>query len=110
DGRIERQPFPGNIIQPNRISAIGRNYMSYYPLPNQAGDAQGRNNYITGNPRGDDFYSMNYRVDHNLTDKQRFFVRYSRNNRVEHRGNWTGDVNDIKPVGNFLYRINDALN
>ena len=36
---------------------------------------------------------MNYRVDHVLTDKQRFFVRYSRNNRVENRGNWTGEVN-----------------
>ena len=79
-------------------------------MPNQAGDAQGRNNYISGNPRGDDFYSMNYRVDHILTDKQRFFVRYSRNNRVENRGNWTGELNGIRPTGNFLYRINDALN
>ena len=73
-------------------------------------DAHGSNNYITSNPRGDDFYSMNYRVDHNLTDKQRFFVRYSRNNRVENRGNWTGEVNGIRPTGNFLFRINDALN
>ena len=103
DGRVERQPFPGNLIPANRISSIGRNYMSFYPMPNQAGDAQGRNNYISGNPRGDDFYSMNYRVDHNLTDKQRFFVRYSRNNRVENRGNWTGELNSIRPVGNFLY-------
>ncbi len=60
-------------------------------MPNQAGDAQGRNNFITANSRGDDFYSMNYRVDHVLTNKQRFFVRYSRNNRVENRGNWTGE-------------------
>ena len=59
-------------------------------MPNQAGTATGLNNFLTSNPRGDDFYSMNYRVDHNLTDKQRFFVRYSRNNRVENRGNWTG--------------------
>ncbi len=110
DGRVERQPFAGNIIPPNRISSIGRNYMGFYPMPNQAGDAQGRNNYITANSRGDDFYSMNYRVDHVLTDKQRFFVRYSRNNRVENRGNWTGDIDGIKPTGNFLFRINDALN
>lgn len=110
DGRVERQPFAGNIIPSNRISAIGRNYMGFYPMPNQAGDAQGRNNYITPNPRGDDFYSMNYRVDHVLTNKQRVFVRYSRNNRVENRGNWTGDIGGVKPVGNFLYRINDALN
>ena len=53
---------------------------------------------------------MNYRVDHVLTEKQRFFVRYSRNNRVENRGNWTGEVNGILPTGNFLYRINDAVN
>ena len=110
DNRIERQPFPGNIIPAGRISPIAREYLKYWPLPNQAGTATGVNNYISGNPRGDDFYSMNYRVDHNLTDKQRFFVRYSRNNRVEHRGNWTGEVNGILPTGNFLYRINDAVN
>lgn len=110
DGRVERQPFSGNIIPVNRLSQIGLNYVKYYPMPNQAGNAQGRNNFITDNPRGDDFYSMNYRVDHVLTDKQRFFVRYSRNNRVEHRGNWTEAVEGIRPTGNFLYRINDALN
>jgi Carboxypeptidase regulatory-like domain len=110
DGRVERQPFQGNIIQPGRISQIGRNYMSYYPMPNQAGDAQGRNNYLSTNSRGDDFYSMNYRVDHVLTNKQRVFARYSRNNRVENRGSWTGELEGIRPTGNFLFRINDALN
>ena len=110
DGRIERQPFPGNVIPTSRLNPIALEYLKYYPAPNQAGDAQGRNNFITDNPRGDDFYSMNYRIDHNLTDKQRFFVRYSRNNRVEYRGNWTGEVNGIRPTGNYLYRINDALN
>jgi hypothetical protein len=110
DGRVERQPFPGNIIPVSRLSQIGLNYLKYYPMPNQEGGAQGRNNFITDNPRGDDFYSMNYRVDHVITDKQRFFVRYSRNNRVEHRGNWTEAIEGIRPTGNFLYRINDALN
>ena len=110
DGRVERQPFAGNIIPSNRISPIAREILKYYPMPNQAGTATGLNNFITGNPRGDDFYSMNYRVDHVLTDRQRFFVRYSRNNRVENRGNWTGDVSGTKPTGNFLYRINDAVN
>lgn len=110
DGRIERQPFPGNVIPANRLSTIGKNYVQYYPVPNQPGDAQGRNNFLSTNSRGDDFYSMNYRVDHVLTDKQRFFVRYSRNNRQENRGNWTGEVEGIRPTGNFLFRINDAVN
>ena len=110
DGRIERQPFPGNIIPANRISPIALEILKYYPLPNQDGDAQGRNNYISGNARGDDFYSMNYRVDHNLTDKQRFFVRYSRNDRREFRGNWIGEIQGVSPIGNYLFRKNDALN
>ena len=110
DGRIERQPFPGNIIPPERIDPIAREYLNYYPLPNQPGDAQDRNNYLSTNQRGDDFYSINFRVDHVLTSAQRFFVRYSRNDRVEYRGNWTGEVNGIRPTGNFLYRINDAVN
>jgi hypothetical protein len=110
DNRIERQPFPGNIIPADRLSPIGQNYVNYYPLPNQPGDAQGRNNFLSTNSRGDDFYSMNYRVDQVLNDKQRLFVRYSRNNRMENRGNWTGEVNGIRPTGNFLFRINDAVN
>jgi hypothetical protein len=110
DGRIERQPFPGNIIPANRLSPIALEYLRYYPMPNQAGDAQGRQNFITSNPRGDDFYSMAYRVDQVVTNNHRFFVRYARNSRQEYRGNWTGEVAGIRPSGNFLYRINDALN
>ena len=110
DGRVQRQPFPGNIIPQSRLDPIALEYLKYYPMPNQAGTAQGVNNYISANSRGDDFYSMNYRVDHTLSNSQRFFVRYSRNNRVENRGNWTGELNGIRPVGNFLFRINDALN
>jgi hypothetical protein len=53
---------------------------------------------------------MNYRVDHTLTDKQRFFVRYSRNDRREFRGNWIGELNGIAPIGNYLFRTNDAVN
>lgn len=106
--RVRRDPFPGNIIPQNRLSPIALNYLKYYPLPNQPGDAQGRNNYISGNPRTDNFHSESFRFDQTLTDKQRFFMRYSHNNRVEARGNWTKEVNGIKPTGNFLYRINDG--
>jgi hypothetical protein len=106
--RVRRDPFPGNIIPQNRLSPIALNYLKFYPLPNQPGDAQGRNNYISGNPRTDDFHSESFRFDQTLTDKQRFFVRYTHNNRKEARGNWTGVVNGIRPTGNFLFRINDG--
>ncbi len=107
-GRVRRTPFAGNIIPANRISAIAKNYLSFYPLPNQPGDAQGRNNFISGNPRTDDFHSESFRFDQTLTERQRFFIRYTHNNRKEARGNWTGEVNGIRPTGNFLFRINDG--
>lgn len=106
--RVRRDPFPGNIIPANRISAIARNYLNFYPLPNQPGDAQGRQNYISGNPRTDKFRSLSGRFDQTISEKQRFFVRYSYNNRRESRGNWTGVVNGIRPTGNFLFRINNG--
>jgi len=108
-GRVERLPFSGNLIPANRISAIAKNYLKYYPGANQAGDAQGRNNYLSENTRSDDFYAITARGDHQLTDKQRIFVRWSRNDRREARGNWTGEVNGVKPIGNYLFRKNDQV-
>ena len=52
---------------------------------------------------------MSLRADHRLTDRQSLFVRYTRNDRQEARGNWAGEVNGIRPIGNFLYRINDGV-
>ena len=106
DGRIERQPFPGNIIPANRISPIAQNYMKLYPAPNQAGDAQGRNNYIGPNGRGDDFHALSGRIDHKLSNRNRAFLRYSWNDRVENRGAWTGEIGGVTPTGNYLYRVN----
>ncbi len=108
NGRIQRTPFAGNQIPTNRISTIAKNYFNLYPLPNQAGDREGRNNFIAGNVRGDDFYSQTYRFDHQLTEKQRMFFRYTYNNRRESRGNWSGITQGIHATGNFLFRINNA--
>jgi Carboxypeptidase regulatory-like domain len=107
--RVVRDPFPGNIIPANRISPIAREVLKYYPQPNQAGNAQGGNNFFTTNPRTDDFYSIALRVDHRLTDKQQMFVRYTRNDRKEARNAAFGVVNGVVPTGNFLFRINDGL-
>jgi len=108
NGRIQRQPFAGNIIKPERISPIALNYLKYYPLPNQAGDSQGRNNYLSPQVRGDDFHSEMYRFDHQLTDKQHLFFRYTHNWRRESRSNWSGVTNGIHATGNYLFRINNG--
>ena len=107
--RVVRQPFPGNIIPANRINPIAAAALKYFPLPNQAADNQGRNNFFYVNPRDDTFYSTSTRVDHRLTDKQQVFVRYTRNDRRESRNAIYGEVNSIIPNGNFLFRTNDGV-
>lgn len=109
DGRVERQPFPGNVIPASLINPVAREYLNLFPQPNQAGDSQGRNNFISTNPRSDDFNSLSTRVDHRLSERHRFFVRYSWNDRRESRNNWSGEVAGIRPTGNFLYRVNHAF-
>jgi outer membrane receptor protein involved in Fe transport len=108
-GFVTRSPFPGNIIPAGRISPVARQVLSYYPPPNQTGDAQGRNNFFSTNPRTDDFYSLSARVDHRLTSKQQLMGRYVRNDRREARNAFFGEVNGVTPVGNFLFRQNDAI-
>ena len=114
NGRIQRSPMkcngPINVICPNRISPIAQAYLKFYPLPNTPGDAQGKRNFITPNPRNDIFDSENVRLDHALTNKQKFFVRFTRNWRRELRRSWTGEQNGIIPSGNFLFRVNDGAN
>lgn len=111
--RIRRDPIECNgqvnVICPNRLSPVARNYLQFYPLPNRPGDSVGRNNFFSNNPRRDDFHSESIRFDQVLSEKQKFFIRYTHNNRREARGNWTGVVNGIRPTGNFLFRINDGF-
>ncbi len=106
---IQRDPFSGNKIPPNLISPVAKAYLQFYPLPNQPGDSQGRNNHISGNPRTDRFHSESYRFDQTLSARQKFFFRFSHNDRVESRNNWTGVVNGIIPTGNFLTRRNNSF-
>jgi hypothetical protein len=107
--RVQRDPFPNNKIPADRFNPIALNYLKFYPLPNVAtSDPLGTNNYFSSNPRSDNFHSESYRFDQVVTEKQRFFARYTHNYRRESRGNWTGEVNGIRPTGNYLFRINSG--
>ena len=46
-GAGSRVVFVGNLIPANRINAVGKNAIAYYPLPNRAGRA---NNYVVNSP------------------------------------------------------------
>ena len=106
--RVARTPFPGNIIPANRISNIAKNYLQYYVLPNQAGNANGQANYLS-NTDGEKntFYNVIGRLDVNVSDKDRLFFSARHNLRTGNGGNPFGKpLDDTLTATTALKRIN----
>ncbi len=79
------QPFAGNQIPLSRWDSAARNIISQlYPAPNTGGtrSATGKiiNNYLINPTLERDDDQIDSKVDHSLTDNNRFFVRYSYQN------------------------------
>jgi len=83
NGRYQETAFPGNIIQKSRFDPVGAALLSWYPTtPKSAGDAVGIGNYRDASlPEKANYYNNTWRVDQNIGDKQRFFVRLSQYRR-----------------------------
>jgi len=78
NGSYSRQPFAGNAIPTNMLDPVALKLLSYYPNPNVPGNGvTGANNYAgtAGLPTDSDQYTV--RVDHNISDTQHFFARWS---------------------------------
>ncbi|HKY19901.1 MAG TPA: carboxypeptidase regulatory-like domain-containing protein [Vicinamibacterales bacterium] len=96
-GRFIRTPFPNNIIPANRIvNPLYNLYKGMVPKPNQNFVEQRTtplNNYYRGGepdiPKSKLFAG---RVDYNISDKDRIFIRGSKNTFIEHVGDWTYEV------------------
>lgn len=73
-----RDQFAGNFIPTNRIDPVALQVLKYFPLPNQPGDpVTGARNYFKTGVADLDVNNFDVRVDRQLSDKQRAFVRYS---------------------------------
>jgi len=86
-GRFQRQPFPGNIIPPSRLDPVGLNLVKLYPLPNQPGTVDGRNNFFLSNKSLEKIYQHLLRIDHAFSENHRAFLRV-------HYDFWKEDKND----------------
>ena len=78
-GRFQQTPFTGNKIPSNRFDKVGAAILSYYPGTEKTpGDPLGLSNYQDATTAEKaKYYNYTGRVDQNLGQKQRFFVRYS---------------------------------
>ncbi len=74
-GRYQRDPIPGNLIPKSLLNTVGLNLINIYPLPNQAGLVDGRNNYYFPDVRMQRYDSNMARVDHAFSENHRMFLR-----------------------------------
>lgn len=109
-----RDPFPNNMIPKDRINPIARNILGWLPKPTRergpnAGYAQG-NLFQPGgvNNWTNDFYNFATKIDHNLSDSHRLFVRYATNNRTESK-NTNGIMHGPGQGESMTGRINHAI-
>ncbi|MGH9657884.1 MAG: TonB-dependent receptor domain-containing protein, partial [Bryobacteraceae bacterium] len=89
-----RTPFPGNLIPRSRfINPIYDAYAKLLPTPNNDPANprnEPRNNYLAiATPYNWDYKAYSSRIDYNLSEKHRFFGRWSWNDFLEDRGDWT---------------------
>ena len=104
NGRFSRAPVPGNRIPGNLINPVARKIAALWDLPNQAGTFDGTNNYTKGKNAQDTYWNHIVRVDHNVSEKQRLYVRTNftdlqRPENIRH--------NDA--VGDNFYRYNKGF-
>jgi hypothetical protein len=74
-GRFSRMPLTRNIIPTNQINPVAAKIANLWDLPNQQGTADGTNNYTMGKNAQDTYDNELVRIDHNVSEKERFSVR-----------------------------------
>ena len=104
NGKLIRDPFPGNIIPANRINPVAKSALVFLPAPNAAGDSLGLNNYVNSSavPRFlVDFEAHSGRLDYSLSENTKIFGRLAFNRLDEVRGYRYGNAAD--PSGNVPF-------
>ncbi len=84
---LTNAPFPGNQIPASRIAPQAQRLSQFWPAPNLPGaEFAGANNYTGENLATVDDQQVFARIDYNLSEKNRVFVRYGINDVSEFAG------------------------
>lgn len=104
-GRFQADPFPGNRIPASLFNPVALNILKYYPDPLQAGNPDGTSNYLQPNlPETADYVTYTGRLDQNISDKQRLYLRGS----FYDRDSFYNDYFHNLATGNFFQFLSRA--
>ena len=87
-----REPFPNNQIPSSRFDPVAAIVKDFYPDPQVPGL---RRNITSQPPRNQDFSKWDIRWDHNLSDQDNLFVRWSSQQQLR------GSTPQLPPTANF---------
>jgi hypothetical protein len=74
---VVRDPYPNNVIPSSELNAIAQAYLKFiYPMPNRSGIP----NLVLAQSTHKDEDQWGIRVDHNFSDRQMLFGRFSKYN------------------------------
>jgi hypothetical protein len=77
-GATMRNPLAGNIVPANRQNPITLNFIKYFPAPTSDGNAfTHANNWFAQGSTPSSDHKIDAKIDHMISDKQRFSTRYS---------------------------------
>ena len=90
--RYQQDPFPGNVIPASLINPVAKNVLAYFPLPfNEGSTVDHRNNFPQPtSPEIANYFTHTVRVDHNLSARNRIFVRGNMYQRNSTRNDYFG--------------------
>jgi len=92
-GRIQADPFPGNIIPQNLINPVARAALEFIARPLTAGGADGTGNFQNPSlPETIKYATNTIRIDHNVSDKQRVYGRFSWYDRNSNYNNYFNNL------------------
>ena len=103
-GTFSRQPLPATAFPPTGSTRSAQRSPLLWDAPNQAGTVDGTNNYTKGKNAQDTYWNHIVRIDHNVSDKQRFYVRtnFTDLQRPE-------NIRHNNAVGDNFYRYNKGF-
>ena len=102
-GRFQRTPIPGNIIPQSRLDPVAQKLVQAFPLPNQAGTTDFRQNFFLSTKALETYWTNIGRIDHSFSDNHRIFVRLHRDYWQEDKSRFFGPAS---PAGVILNRTN----
>ncbi len=98
-GGFSRTPFPGNLIPSSLFSGVGVKLLTYYPAATNSGLT---NNFSASASAAATSDEYGIRLDHNVTDNLRIFVRWSNKDEskveeADYYGNDPGGPGSMNP-------------